>query len=513
MKKRLIIVLEIILLFSTGCRGKEDIPVAVPGIPVLATTTAASSVTGTTATSGGDVTGGGGAGVTARGVCWSTSPNPTIANSKTTDGTGTGTFTSSITGLTAGTLYYLRAYATNRAGTGYGTQMSFATLADNIINVKNQPYNATGNGSTDDTEAIQAAINACVSGGTVFVPDGTYMIQQKFYGSGNNSNGNGRWLEGGVELKSNMTFKMSSGAVLKEITNNSGSYAIINIRKAQNVNVIGGTVQGDRATHSREYEYNETMDYGGQDGNGISIEFSQNIYIEGVKAIDCWGDGFMMGGDYGGVWGFMPNKNITFDSVVADNNRRQGLSIIAGETVAVKNSVFRNTHGHAPQAGIDIEPNVGKPRQNPPDGVMTTGDIVKDVLIVNNQFINNNGCQIDVFSWVGHTSYVTITGNTFATFYGVGTYGGNPKFNWNYGTGIRLDTKPGDGVAATVTDNWIGTGDVGIQIGPDFGATGNTITGNHIGAPTPIKGNQSGNTVGNNTLLVGSYPNGYPGAP
>jgi polygalacturonase len=512
MKNKIIIVLSVILLFSTGCRGKQDIAVAGPGIPVLAATTAASAITGTTATSGGDVTGGGGAGVTARGVCWSTSPNPTTTNSKTTDGTGTGTFTSSITGLTASTLYYARAYASNSAGTGYGAPVSFTTLADNIINVKNPPYNAAGNGSTDDTGAIQAAINACVSGGTVFVPDGTYMIQQKFYGSGNNNNGNGRWLEGGVELKSNMTFKMSSGAVLKEITNNSGAYAIINIRQAQNVNVIGGTVQGDRATHYNNDGWDSANDYGGQDGNGISIEFSQNIYIEGVRAIDCWGDGFMMGGDYGGVWGFVANKNITFDSVVADNNRRQGLSIIAGETVAVKNSVFKNTHGHAPQAGIDIEPNVGKPRQNPPDGMMTTGDIVKDVLIVNNQFMNNNGAQIDVFSWQGQTSNVTITGNTFATFYGAGPYGGNPNYNWNYGIGTRLDTRPAYG-GVMVTNNWIGTGNIGIQIGPDFGAAGNTITGNHIGALTPIKGNQSGNTVSNNTLLVGSYPNGYPGAP
>ncbi len=95
-------------------------------LPILSTTEA-TLVTYTTATSGGDITSDGGAVVTARGVCWSTSVNPTIANSKTNDGTGTGTFTSSITGLTTGITYYLRAYATNSAGTSYGSQESFTT--------------------------------------------------------------------------------------------------------------------------------------------------------------------------------------------------------------------------------------------------------------------------------------------------------------------------------------------------------------------------------------------------
>ena len=96
--------------------------------PTVASTTAASSISSNAATSGGNITNDFGTTITARGVCWSTSPNPTIANSKTTESGTTGSFTSNISGLTPSTLYYVRAYATNAAGTSYAAQESFTTL-------------------------------------------------------------------------------------------------------------------------------------------------------------------------------------------------------------------------------------------------------------------------------------------------------------------------------------------------------------------------------------------------
>ena len=91
------------------------------------TTAEVSSITTNSAVCGGNITSNGWSEVTARGVCWSTSPNPTISNSKTADGTGTGSFTSNITGLADGTTYYVRAYATNSKGTAYGEEKSFTT--------------------------------------------------------------------------------------------------------------------------------------------------------------------------------------------------------------------------------------------------------------------------------------------------------------------------------------------------------------------------------------------------
>ncbi|MDD2964856.1 MAG: BNR-repeat neuraminidase N-terminal domain-containing protein [Bacteroidales bacterium] len=99
------------------------------------TTDAVTAIAATTATSGGNVTADGNLPVTARGVCWNTTGTPTTADSKTTDGTGTGTFTSSMTGLTAGTPYYVRAYATNALGTSYGSEETFSTLHAVTFNV------------------------------------------------------------------------------------------------------------------------------------------------------------------------------------------------------------------------------------------------------------------------------------------------------------------------------------------------------------------------------------------
>jgi uncharacterized protein (TIGR02145 family) len=97
---------------------------AIPTPPIV-TTTAISGITRTSAESGGNITSGGSSTVSSRGVCWSTATNPTITDSKTSDGTGTGSFSSSITGLTANTIYHVRAYAINDAGTAYGNDISF----------------------------------------------------------------------------------------------------------------------------------------------------------------------------------------------------------------------------------------------------------------------------------------------------------------------------------------------------------------------------------------------------
>jgi hypothetical protein len=112
--------------YGSSLRCLKDAPAN--EVPTV-TTVGISDINTTTATGGGDVTFDGGPSVTARGLCWSTSPNPTIAGNNNNNGTGTGAFVSSLAGLMPGTLYYVRAYATNSVGTGYGNEESFTTLA------------------------------------------------------------------------------------------------------------------------------------------------------------------------------------------------------------------------------------------------------------------------------------------------------------------------------------------------------------------------------------------------
>lgn len=114
---------------SASYTNEFSISIPVPITLPTVTTSTVTSIMSITANSGGNITSDGGASVTARGVVWSTSQNPTIAlSTKTIDGTGTGNFSSAISGLTANTTYYLRAYATNSAGTAYGNEITFTTM-------------------------------------------------------------------------------------------------------------------------------------------------------------------------------------------------------------------------------------------------------------------------------------------------------------------------------------------------------------------------------------------------
>ncbi len=116
--------------------------------PPTLTSTAVSSITEGTATSGGEVTDNGGAAVSVRGIVWSKTATPTLTSNEaghTDDGTGNGVFTSALTNLEAGTLYYVRAYATNTAGTSYGNEVSFTTLdlsiaIDQVVKISDTEY-------------------------------------------------------------------------------------------------------------------------------------------------------------------------------------------------------------------------------------------------------------------------------------------------------------------------------------------------------------------------------------
>ncbi|HRO85181.1 MAG TPA: FISUMP domain-containing protein [Niabella sp.] len=154
------IITTLIFLLTTGCRRDRVAKTS----PVLSSTSI-SDITAVSAVAGGNISNDGGSPVTARGLVWSTSANPTLQsnNGKTSDGSGAGSFSSSITGLNANTTYYARAYATNSIGTAYGNELSFKTLSTLAVLTTNQAEDITattaacgGNVGNDGGGAITA---------------------------------------------------------------------------------------------------------------------------------------------------------------------------------------------------------------------------------------------------------------------------------------------------------------------------------------------------------------------
>ena len=175
-------------------------------------TSEVSNITQTTALGGGNVTSDGGATVTERGICWSTSHNPTTSGSHTSNGTGTGSFTASMTGLTANTTYYVRAYAINSQGTSYGDELSFVTAqsiaaptvtTSEVTNITQTTATSGGN-VTDDGGATVTERGICWSTSPSPTVNGSHAT---------NGNGTGSYTAEMTGLSANTTYYVRAYAV------------------------------------------------------------------------------------------------------------------------------------------------------------------------------------------------------------------------------------------------------------------------------------------------------------
>lgn len=181
-------------------------------------------------------------------------------------------------------------------------------------------FGATGDGETDDTAHIQKALDTV---GNVTVPDGLYMVNALT----------------NIMMNTNNTLKLSENATLKAITNSSNVYAVIKIDNVDNVKIEGGTIAGERETHTGET---------GEWGHCISIiNGSQNVIIKNIRLIDAWGDGIYVA----------DAKDVHTENVYVNNARRNGYSIIDAVNFRSLNDTIENVHGTNPQSGVDIEPN------------------------------------------------------------------------------------------------------------------------------------------------------------
>jgi polygalacturonase len=236
-----------------------------------------------------------------------------------------------------------------------------------VVNVRDQ--GAKGDGRTDDTAAIQAAIDAAGdTGGTVVVPDGTYLVDAA---------GHQR-----LRLKSRMTLKLENGATLKAIPTAEEKYAVLTVAGVSDVWVVGGTLEGERDRHKGK---------SGEWGYGLRInKDAKHITVSGLTAKKMWGDGFNVAGA----------EDVRLCGVTADSNRRQGLSIIAVDGLLVLKSTFANTHGTRPGAGIDFEPD-------------QESQEIANVRIENSKFFNNQGGGVLVAGKRARISNMEMTRNTF----------------------------------------------------------------------------------------------------
>ena len=193
--------IALILVNSISCTKNDDVA---PVLPPVVTTASVSDIQQFTATSGGTITSDGGSIVTERGICWSTGQTPTLADAKTSDGTGTGAFESLITGLNPSTNYTVRAYATNQSGTTYGNAITFTTRIACYLtsfsdpgNTLNLTYNSNNQviliAGVSFGTSISAALNydsngnlsstVYASGSTVFTYDGNNRLVSTSNGS------------------------------------------------------------------------------------------------------------------------------------------------------------------------------------------------------------------------------------------------------------------------------------------------------------------------------------------
>ena len=205
------------------------------GMPVLADTSTPTQLTPTSVSVSGNVTGDGGASITARGVCLGTTSNPTIIapNTVVADATaGLGTFTESITGLTAGTTYYVRAYATNATKTNYGTQVSFKILSAPTLGNVNTIVN---NGFTSVWNLVLGS-----SGYSVLVYDGASLFSTINVSGGNTTSCDVSSLAGGSGTYTYTVIAKGNGTTTFDSAESQPSASITTLTtKIVNVNTFG----------------------------------------------------------------------------------------------------------------------------------------------------------------------------------------------------------------------------------------------------------------------------------
>jgi parallel beta-helix repeat protein len=224
------------------------------------------------------------------------------------------------------------------------TKATFSMVSGAYVNVMD--YNVKGDGTTNDTVAIQKVLKDFAGINTVFFPAGTYMVAGDAILSGNVQ-------KAGIQIPSNSSLVFANGAQFQLITTTATTYNVLCIYNVSNVKITGGTLIGDTDHHSPGAVGSEF------NGIGLRIQGATNVYVNGMSAQKMYADGFAI--VYDDVTSPFPSsKNVVLENCSSTYNYRNGLSVIGCIDGAVLGGAY-SYNGQATQAGvgdgIDIEPN------------------------------------------------------------------------------------------------------------------------------------------------------------
>lgn len=199
-------------------------------------------------------------------------------------------------------------------------------------------------GKVDSTAAIQKCIDSLpATGGEVHVPAGTYLVDPTV----------------SLKFRDNMWLHLDPAAVLVLKSNDAPRYGCLAIKGVQNVLVSGGTIQGDRATHTFATQ-KVTKDNTHEWGHAIQMFGCSKVTVRDITLKDCTGDGISMSSsNVDGKPGDELVDDIFVKDVISTNNRRQGISVGKATNVVIQGGEISYINGTAPQDGIDIEPEAG----------------------------------------------------------------------------------------------------------------------------------------------------------
>jgi hypothetical protein len=210
--------------------------------------------------------------------------------------------------------------ASTTAATGTTATNTSGTIAASSFGVK-------ADGQTNDRAALQAAIDGSV--GQILLISGQVRIDTT-----------------GLKLRTNTHIRFDTGASIKLLPHNADIYQMMLIEDVSNVIVENAYLDGSKELNSAS---------GGEHGMGFSILGGQNITLTAPTTINTWGDGIYINDSQSKK--NTPTYNLRVDNHKADGCRRQGVSIISGDTITFNTPVWQNINGTAPACGLDFEPN------------------------------------------------------------------------------------------------------------------------------------------------------------